>query len=470
VHNAWGGAFYGNVARNFVRYGYLETKLASVVNSGVVEPSQFQFYAHHPPLGVWLTSISFHVFGVHEWSARLLPLLFSMLTMALVFHMARVALGRGAALCALAFAAVLPVDAYYATHLDPYGSMAIFFTLLAVEGYRRWQGSQRRRDVAVCAVAIVLGCMTSWYTYFIIPCLVAHHWFVYRRRHEPRCRAPLLLLPALAVGVFVLFMWHRTIALSGGHAELFDGLGTRLAKRTSLELDRLQILKLYAGNVWRLYAFPFVALSAAWLFLFFKDWQLRRLEPLQWCILLLLSYGTLYGIVFPGHLTGHDYFVRAHVPGVALAGAVVVTRIAATLRDPRARSRLTLLLAASACAVAVVTTQGLYARDDRSNGYRLQAFAQAVAERTSLRDPVFLPIRPDAILQFYMDRPTTFDLDTPAKLKSAAASAERPYLFVVPVTAAKEFPEVLAYLRERHAEQEDRGLLLFQAGPAEEAR
>ena len=40
VHNAWGGAYYSNVARNFDRYG-LDTRLAPIVNTGVVEPVEF---------------------------------------------------------------------------------------------------------------------------------------------------------------------------------------------------------------------------------------------------------------------------------------------------------------------------------------------------------------------------------------------------------------------------------------------
>src|SRR5688572_21712844 len=83
-HNAWGGAFYGNVARNFVRYGYLQTEFAPVVSTGLVDPSQFEVYYHHPVLSMWLTGLSFHAFGIHEWSARLAPLVFGLLTIALV--------------------------------------------------------------------------------------------------------------------------------------------------------------------------------------------------------------------------------------------------------------------------------------------------------------------------------------------------------------------------------------------------
>src|SRR6185503_2128193 len=76
-HNAFCGALYGICARNFLRFGYWQTRFAPVSSSGLVAPDEFEYYYHYPPLLVWLVSLSFQAFGVHEWSARLVPLAFS---------------------------------------------------------------------------------------------------------------------------------------------------------------------------------------------------------------------------------------------------------------------------------------------------------------------------------------------------------------------------------------------------------
>src|SRR5262245_11442275 len=119
VYTTRGAARSTATSRNFLRYGYWTTSFAPVVNSGVVDPRFFEIYYHNPPLTPWLTSISFLIFGVHEWSARLVPLLFSLGTMALVFKFAKAEYGKAAALCALLVLSVLPIEAYYAAHLDP---------------------------------------------------------------------------------------------------------------------------------------------------------------------------------------------------------------------------------------------------------------------------------------------------------------------------------------------------------------
>ena len=469
VHNAWGGAFYGNVARNFLRYGYWATAFAPVVNSGVVDPAQFQFYYHHPPMTMWLTSISFFAFGVHEWSARLVPLVFSLLTMALVFEFARSAYGKVAALCTLMVMAALPVDAYYAAHVDPNSSVSIFFTTLAVDGYRRWLGSGQGRDYGVIVIAIVLGCMTGWYTYLVIPPMFAHFWLIHRAARSRAMWTRAWILPAVSVVVFALFLLHRKIVFSGGHHEIYDTLSERVLKRTSGHgLDLFALLEIYLRQILTLYTLPIVALGAAWLVLFLWDFRKKRLCIADWCIAILLSYGLLYALAFPGHLRSHDFFVRTYAPGAALACALVVVRAANAVRLPALSLALIGLVVGGVCVAATVRTQWLYGKDDRNNGPTLRGFGEAVAALTTPRDPVFLPLN-DAVLQYYVDRPMTFNIDTPQKLEAAAATTG-PYLVIVPERSARRFPEFLAYLRARYPERQDRGLFMFQGGRMNEKR
>jgi 4-amino-4-deoxy-L-arabinose transferase-like glycosyltransferase len=468
VHNAWGGAFYGNVARNFLRYGYWATSFAPVVNSGVVDPRFFDIYYHHPPLTAWLTSVSFLIFGVHEWSARLVPLLFSLGTMALVFRFTKAEYGKGAALCALLVLSVLPVDAYYAAHLDPNSSLAIFFTALAVDGYRRWLGSGWRGHFAVVLIAIILGCMTSWFTYLVVPGLVAHGWLI----QDPGQRRAMLLrvwpLPAVALVIFVLLMIHRAIALSGGRPEIFDPLGERLLKRT-VGLDRLAIMLIYLKQIWQLYTFPVVALSAAWFSYFVYALCKRRLRTADWCILILWSYGVLYALAFPGHLVSHDFFARMYAPGVAIACGVVVWRLASAVSGSMARGVVAGLLLAAVSVAGINATLLLYGQDDRTNGATMREFGDAIAAVTTPRDPVLLPLH-DAVMQYYVDRPMTFDLNTPEKLSVAVAATTGPYVIVVPERSARHYPEILAYLRERYPERQAKGLFMFQGGQTSPSR
>ena len=468
AHNAWGGAFYSNVARNFVRYG-LETRLAPVVNTGMVDPSQFEVYYHHPVLSMLLTSVSFRVFGEHEWSARLAPLIFSLLTLLLVFRGARRWFGDATALVALAFMAVLPIDAYYATHLDPYGSMAIFFTVLAVASYERWASDGSQRHFGICVGAVALGCMTSWFTYLVVPAIALHWFFTRRTGARVGDWVRIVTLPATTVAVFSLFLFHRSVALTGIGPEVYDQLGDRLLMRTiELPFSRIEILDTYLYQVRDLYTLPFVLLMVAWVGLFVHGLWRRRVSTGMWCVAILLTFGLLYAIAFPGHLPSHDYFVRAYAPGVALAAAIVVTRLAGLAQRPGMSIVITGALVLVVASVSLARVRALYATDNREFAPRFIGYGHAIGTLTMPRDRVLMPGRGDRIMEYYVDRPFTFELDTHAELDSALAAAAPGTVVAVPERDSLRFPEVLALLRSRLPEHHAGGLHLFQVPRAEE--
>ena len=463
AHNAWGGAYYSNVARNFVRYG-LDTKLAPVVNTGTVDPAQFDVYYHHPVLSMWVTAVDFRIFGEHEWTARLAPLVFSLLTLALVFRIALAAFGRGPALLSLLFLSILPVDAYYAAHLDPYGSMALFFTLLAVESYRRWFTGGRRAHLLLCATSIALGCWTSWYTYLVIPGIVAHAWFAHPREWRRQHLGALALLPAISVGVFALFMLHRQLSLPATGSEVYGALSQRLLLRTvDLPVDRVEVLQRYLRDIWNLYTIPIILLIATWLMMFARDVVKRRTQIGDWCIVILLSFGFLYALAFPGHLLSHDYFTRAYAPGVALACAIALTRLSAALARGSTQTAVAAAFAAIACVVATMRTQSLYGADDRTYGVNVRAQAAVIGANAGPGDSVYMAIPEDRILAYYADRPMAFEMDSPAKADSLAARAKAPYVIVVPSRDAPRFPDLVTHLRAQYTERVEDGLFVFRS-------
>ena len=84
VHD-WNGARNGNIARNYLRYGLLETKLGQIENSGQVSSKDFKYYTHFPPTLTLLIAGSFKIFGVTEWAGRLIPILATSGVIVLIF-------------------------------------------------------------------------------------------------------------------------------------------------------------------------------------------------------------------------------------------------------------------------------------------------------------------------------------------------------------------------------------------------
>lgn len=414
IHNAWGGAMYGNIARNYLKYGYLATHFGPVSNLGIVSPSEFQYYYHHPPLLYWLVSLSFRFFGVSEWSARLVPLVFSVALLLLIYVVGARLFDRKVGLLAAAFAAIMPMETYYGAHVDVYGSVAVAFSLLAFYGYIRWVGERQTADLALCVAGVVLGCMTAWYTYFLIPLILVHYyWFHYWRGRSRDHR--LLILPACAVAIFGLFMLHRKWLLRDS-AEIEGALTEKLIRRLSFGEHPMRLAARHLVDVLNLYTQPLALLVAAWVCFFAWDVFRRRLQASDWLLLILFGYGLLHNAMFPGSIRGHDFIGICYTPAMALAAAVASLRIVALAG--RAVPQPAVAAVAYACAALIVAfgiyrTQARFAADSPGWFYALKQTGQSIHASVGERDLVLMPVA-DAVLNYYVDRQvrapvTTFD-------------------------------------------------------------
>ncbi len=145
------GALFSTVARNYRRYGLVATGGGQVVNSGQLEPGQFRFYMHHPP-GLPVTmAASFAVFGEREWSARLVPILFTVGAAVLLWVVANELAGPLAGFFATLIFVAQPMVAFYGRMPD-HEAPAAFFALALAALYLRWRREQGRGWLAAMSV------------------------------------------------------------------------------------------------------------------------------------------------------------------------------------------------------------------------------------------------------------------------------------------------------------------------------
>jgi len=432
MHRAWGGAVYANMARNLLRYDVADTRLGLIASTGRVDPSDFEFYYHHPPLNVWALALSFRALGVSEWSARSVPLAASILSIWLIYCLTAELYSRRAGLAAAALLAFAPAEVYYADHVDPYGSLSLLFTLLAVLGYERFLRQGRARDLSLCLASTLAGCLTTWTPYFAVPLMLVHAAIVTPRARWQE-RIGLLALPLCGVAAFALFVFHRHLLLGASAGdeggELYGSLLEKLASRgiwaSWFGVEGASALKgwqQHASNAWRLFTVLPLALFATWLFDFARRGLQGTLASRDGIAWILIGYGLLHNLAFPGTLHGHDFLVRCYSAGLALTGGVALARGFDWLR---ARGGVVPALAASGFVLAgwlVLTVPRVAELRERSwdpeSNRRLAATIQ-LATRPETR--VLLSRRSDRVLQYYIDRPVEFGIATPERLMALAA-------------------------------------------------
>ena len=114
----WGGAFYSMQARTFIEHGYLPTNFIGVRDPGPPPYTKHSMYFKHPPMLAVLLSLVYRITGIHEWAGRLIPIVFSLGCLVLLYDFARRGFGERVALGATAIAAVIPMAGYYGAHVD----------------------------------------------------------------------------------------------------------------------------------------------------------------------------------------------------------------------------------------------------------------------------------------------------------------------------------------------------------------
>lgn len=451
---AWSGALYGNIARNFLVYGYVGTGFGPVGNFGLVDPAQFDYYYHYPPLLVWLVSLSFHLFGVSEWSARLVPLSFSLIAVPLTFDLGRRLTGdvRVATLAAFLIAA-MPACAWYGTHVDVYGAPAVTLTLLAFWGYIRWLESRSTGSLFLMCSGVLLGCMTAWYTYFAALLILVHNWwFEDRAKRFPLGLA--VAVAALPIIVFGSFLAHRWWLGVGAHNELHGTLWQKLLIRTSYADLPKPLWVVWANHVRAtaaLYTPLAVTLSGVGLLRVLIGSRWQRPDSASWLLLALLGYGVLHNLVFPGFLVNHNYMAVAYAFGLAITAAIGLFAVTdwVAMKSGHGTARLLAVAGSIVLVTAAITSSWRASRVDSEGGARVKSLGEAIRMSSGEREEVVVPVPEDWVLQYYAQREMVFGVSAP----SALAALPTPTYGRVFVAAPKwldDRPALRTYLEQRY--------------------
>jgi 4-amino-4-deoxy-L-arabinose transferase-like glycosyltransferase len=188
---------YADVARWMLRSGdFVTPRLAGVP------------FLHKPPLFYWLEASSFWAFGVHVWSARLVPALLGFAGCALTFAAGARLFGRRAGLLAAVILAANPyyfVASQYVNHdltVSTFITAALLLFTLADRAGARNRGPLLLAAWASCGLAL----LTKGLIGVVIPVGVVGLWIAAtsRWREIPRYR----LVSGLALAAAIAVPWH----------------------------------------------------------------------------------------------------------------------------------------------------------------------------------------------------------------------------------------------------------------------
>lgn len=446
---------FATIARNHVEFGLGATRGASVLRIDRDDPARSPVYAHHPFGYPLLISAVFNVLGPSEAAARLVPIVFALGTMVVLYLLLQRWFDRTTALFALGAYGFTPVNLFYG-RLVSLEQPVVFFVVATTWAWYRWLESRDNRDFRVLIGLLVAGMITEWQAYYLCWLLPAHYLLVARRTAPPvasktpprRPASRLATIALLGPLMFGLFVAHLAWADYPQLVELRNVFWYRLGSEQSaaaiaafggdVTYSITEFAARLASHLWHLMLPPmlFSAAGAA----VGLVWAVRRQHVTLMAAslpLLLLGPAICHTLVFHRTIYIHDCLVILYLPGIAALAGIGLRRLVVTSRLTDIRLLGAAAIVAWFLAESLGATMNLYAESSFHAAFLGGELARLTAPDD---DIVVVGFRYHPAVEWYAERDVHF-LDTEGDLETILEHGRPNRLVVFPLngpTAARD--------------------------------
>ena len=290
-----------------------------VLNDWVTPHENFYPVLDKPIFFYWLIAVSYKLFGVSEWTARLPSFLAALGCVVLVYRFARSHWGRWAALWS-ALVLVTSVEFFVLARIVIFDMPLTFFGTVALLAFYEAQHSENRRRRAALWLAMYLalavGTLIKGLVALVIPGMVCCLFILLRRRWHVLRR--MYLVPGIGIFIAVVLPWYlQAEARNPGYLYYFLWV-EHLGRYTTATFDR--------SEPW--YYFIVVALIGFFPWTVLLPWMIKNLWRRSWDdkTLYLVIWVCVPLLFFSASNSKLPHYILPIFPAAAiLAGATVVS-------------------------------------------------------------------------------------------------------------------------------------------------
>ena len=417
----WNGVVYGQQAKNFLRFGYFPLKFGGTLATADILPKERKYLTHYTSVLPILISFSYRLFGVSEWSTRLVPAAASLASVFLVILLGRELISFRAGIIAGILMAVTPMFIYYGK--NPVHEVVLLpFALLAFYSYLRWRRGREGKWWKILLVSVTLAMLIGWSGYYAAG-LIAGHGFLTGEKE----RARFLVLPALTAGLFLAFLFHVSVFSPDVGNELQRAVTARMggggfgmkefmARELRYSINLFTVILLELAGIWTIgLLIKLTKILPQVVFSHCEERQRRgnlktRLPRSFQSLAMTVSdqillgligiFGITHVLLFRGAGWDHEYLLFPFLPFVVLAAAGVIEHLLRVFPDLRVRVLIVGFVLTLAASERLGYLQALlkseYVRDIYSEAVEFAKEERWKTER--------IPEERDVYFIFYADR------------------------------------------------------------------
>lgn len=234
------GAVYSRFAKNFLTFGFLKTKMTPTWDLGNIVPEHFNYYMHHPPLLAYMMAMSFKIFGIHEWSARLVPVIFSITALFLFYLIARFLWDKTIAFLSLIFLGFTPMFLYYGRMVNQ-EPVFLFFYFFIIYFYLRFLHENRKSYVDVILIGFIFAYLTAWQAVYLSIVMLVHYLVsAHKDARNKKLTKVLVLVPLLFFVLYAAWIYF----IKGSFAENINSIISRFGPNTVHQFSWIDFFRL----------------------------------------------------------------------------------------------------------------------------------------------------------------------------------------------------------------------------------
>jgi len=466
-HDGAGGCLWGTIARNYIRYGLAGTKLGMVENGGFLKTSEFRYYTHHPPLIPIILSAGLRVTGVHEWSIRMIFIIFAIAAMILLYFLSKELWSRKVALLSCVLMFLTPMYLHFSSVPDM-TSVTIFFSVATVYAYARWIKTNSMTAITVMSVMLMLANFSAWEAYYLIPAILVHNFL------RDKKKIINILVPALGIVTFLSYVIHilmlvgiEQLMMNAAAAKWRTGISTI----SENPLFILTYIKQIVTWIWLFFTPFLVLLSLLFLVIYFGCSKEKRREKNYDFIALFFIFAIARFVVFSQLCYYHQQRLYYFIPFFVLSSSLAIEVIFEKAKQTTFKLSLIFLVIISVILTTRYITQPVILmlhEDDARRFFKLSEYkfhnndSYEIKFYDSLKDYIQTTLGPKDILlsncgfnpqlRFYLDRNANENVTSmmllQESLKNARVEKKRTlFIFCNRIEKSSDDAELLAYLR-----------------------
>lgn len=324
------GAIYAQAAHNNLRAGVLATGgIPATLYFGPLPIPIDAYYVHHPTLLPLAVTASFAVFGEAEWSARLVPIVCSLLSVIFLWIFLSEAVNRRAAALAVAMLVTLPMELHYGDMVD-FEPCLVMLMLAALVCLQRWLAQNHAPWAWLSVACCFLAVWMDWPGYLFVISLIV--WFLWKEKKSERLFALVLMGICGVSGVFFLFQIRHVNP--DAWSDLWTALKMRLGNGTATGSSAIEMKSdvhftfaewcVAVGRAfYNDYTPPPLILAAAGGICVLRGWKKSEsLRRAGWGALHMTVAGVLYVVILRNESFIHDFTTFYLVAVVAMLAAL----------------------------------------------------------------------------------------------------------------------------------------------------